>query len=108
MPLLLALIIPLIFGMAINRLYQIPRRLRRGELRLPGRQRAALHVATIAAYLVLLGYTVALAAALVHALLVADNHLSAYWELALYMAAYPLVYMGAAWVFYYGFKPPKA
>jgi hypothetical protein len=101
------LLIPLVLGLALHRLYQIPRGLWRGELRLPGRQRALLHVATITAYGVLLCCTVALVGALVHVFLVADDRLSAYWKLALYMAAYPLVYMGVAWIFYYGLKPPS-
>lgn len=102
-----ALLVPLVFCMALYRLYQIPRRLLRGELHLPGRRRLLLHVATVAAYGVLLCSTVALVAVLAHTFWVAGHGLSAYWELAAYLAAYPFVYMGAAWVFYYGFKPPK-
>ena len=49
---------------------------------------------------------VGLGAALVHALVAAENKLSAYWVLVVYVAAYPVVYMGAAWVFYYGFRSP--
>jgi hypothetical protein len=102
-----ALLVPLVFCMALYRLYQIPRRLWRGELALPGRQRLLLHLATVAAYGVLLCSTIALAVVLAHTFLVAGHGLSAYWELAAYLAAYPLVYMGAAWVFYYGFRPPS-
>ena len=63
---LLALILPLIFGLAITRLYQIPRKL--------------WHF-------------------------VAENHLHAYLSVAVYVGIYPLVYIAAAWVFYYGPKP---
>lgn len=100
-----ALILPLVFGLAIYRLYQIPRRLWAGELTLPGKQRAALSAATIAAYLVLLSYTIWLGIALVHALFVTDNRMPAYLSLAFYIAVYLLVYVGAAWVFYHGLKP---
>jgi len=103
--LLPALFLPLVFGLAIHRLYEIPQKLWRGELRLPGRQRIFLHAATIGAYGVLLGYTVALGIALAHALLAAQDRLSAYLALLGYMAAYPLVYFLAAWAFYYGLQP---
>jgi hypothetical protein len=99
-----ALLLPLIFGLAIHRLIGIPRELWRGKLRLPGRQRIVLHAATLAAYGALLGYTVALGAALVHALLAAQDRLSAYLALLGYVAAYPVVYFLAAWVFYYGLQ----
>ena len=100
-----ALIIPLVFGLALYRLYQVPRRLWTGELQLPGARNRLLHAATIAAYLVLLVCTLALGFALARTLLVAEDRLSAYWTLLAYMAAYPLVYIGVAWVFYYGLKP---
>jgi hypothetical protein len=103
--LLPALFLPLVFGLAIHRLVDIPRKLWRGKLRLPGKQRILLHAATIAAYGVLLGYTIALGAALVHALLAAQDRLSAYLALLGYVAAYPVVYFLAAWVFYYGLQP---
>ncbi|WP_291587054.1 hypothetical protein [Comamonas sp. UBA7528] len=64
-----------------------------------------LLAATAVAYLVLLAYTVALLAALVHTLLFAADSLSAYLELAAYALAYPLVYLAAAWTFYHGLKP---
>ena len=100
-----ALILPLVLGLAVFRLYQVPRRLWAGELRLPGRKRLLLHIATITAYLVLMAYTVALSLALARAILVAGDRLSAYGALLAYMAAYPLVYFGVAWIFYHGLKP---
>ena len=104
-----ALILPLVFGLAIYRMYQIPRRLWSGELVLPGKQHAALSAATIAAtiaaYLALLGYTIWLGTALVQAFFVTENRMAAYLSLAFYITVYPLVYVGAAWVFYYGLKP---
>lgn len=102
-----ALVIPLVLGLALVRLYRIPRQLRSGALVLPGRRRIVLHMATIAAYAVLLVYTVALGVALTQALFFAEGRLSAYLGLLAYVAAYPLVYMGAAWVFYHGLQPPS-
>lgn len=100
-----ALVIPLVFVLAIRRLYEIPQKLWRNQLRLPGRQRPLLHAATVTAYAALLGCTVALGAALAHVLLAAQDRLPAYVALLGYMAAYPLVYFFAAWVFYYGLRP---
>lgn len=101
-----ALVVPLVFGLAIHRLCTIPRRLWRAELRLPGRQRPLLHLATLVAYAALLGYTAALGIALVHALVAAQDRLPAYMALLGYMAAYPLIYFLTAWVFYYGLQRP--
>ena len=102
------LILPLVFGLAIYRLYQIPRRLWLGDLRLPGKQRPYLSTATVAAYLALLIYTIALGAALLQATFVPQNHIPVYLSLVACVLAYPVVYMGAAWVFYYGLKPKAA
>ena len=100
-----ALILPLVFALAVFRLYQIPRRLCSKELRLPGVRRPVLSAVTIAAYLALFAYTVGLGAALGHALLVADNRMAEHLHLLLYVIAYPVVYFLSAWVFYYGLKP---
>lgn len=100
--LLPTLFLPLVFGLAVFRLYQIPRKLWAGALRLPGRPRIILWMATVGAYLALLCYTIALGTALVRAVFFAESSYSAYLSLVIYVAAYPLVYFAAAWVFYYG------
>ena len=96
------IIFPLVFGLAIFRLYQIPKELFSGELRLPARYCTILFIATVCAYFVLLIYTVLLIASLVLALFFAENIASAYLSLIIYVAAYPFVYIGVAWIFYYG------
>ncbi len=58
--------------------------------------------ATVCAYFVLLIYTVLLIVSLVLALFFAENIASAYFSLIIYVAAYPFVYIGVAWIFYYG------
>jgi hypothetical protein len=100
-----ALILPLVFALAVARLYQIPRRLWSNELRLPGVRRPVLSAVTIAAYLALFAYTVGLGAALCHALLVAENRMAEYLYLLSYVIAYPVVYFLSAWTFYYGLRP---
>lgn len=99
-----AIIFPLVFGLAIFRLYQIPKKLLSGELQLPARHRTLLFTATVCAYFVLLIYTALLIISLVLALLFSENSAAAYFSLLIYVAAYPLVYIGVAWVFYYGFS----
>ncbi len=95
----------LVFGLAIVRLVQIPRRLWSGELRLADARCSALTVATVVAYLVLLGCTAALGGALRRTLLWSGGDAAAYLSLLGYFAAYPLVYVAAAWVFFDGLKP---
>lgn len=103
--LLPAFLILLVFGLAIFRLVQIPRRLCTGDLRLAGARFSALRVATVAAYGLLLACTVALGTVLLRILLWSGGDFAAYLSLLGYLAAYPLVYVAAAWVFFYGLKP---
>ena len=100
-----ALILPLVFGLAIYRLYQIPRRLSSGALRLPARRRSTWLLAGALAYFGLLACTVFLGFALVHLLFVEGDRLPAYLSLLAYLAAYPFAYVAAAWVFYYALVP---
>lgn len=99
-----AVILPLVFGLAIFRLYQIPKKLFSGELRPPVRHRAILFIATVFAYFLLLIYTALLITSLIFALFFSENSASAYFSLLIYVAAYPFVYIGVAWIFYYGFS----
>lgn len=98
------LIFPLVFGLAIYRLYRIPQMLLRGELQFPVKRRRWMLVAVTLAYVLLMSYTTALCAALVRAFVLAEHQLAAYMPLAVYIAAYPVVYVGVAWVFFYGLK----
>ncbi len=99
-----AMIFPFVFALAIFRLYQIPRRLLAGELQVPAQHRVLLSVGSGMAYMVLLGYTLALSAMLIHAIFLAEDRLSTYLSVLAYTLAYPVVYVAAAWVFYYGLK----
>jgi hypothetical protein len=94
----------LVFGLAVYRLVQIPRKLWSGDLRLAGGRFSALWVATVAAYVLLLGSTVALIVTLLRTLLWSGGDVAEYLSLLGYLAAYPLVYLAAAWVFFYGLK----
>lgn len=107
MVLLPAFLVLRVFGMAIYRLVQIPHKLWTGDLRLAGARFSALRVATVAAYGLLLACTVALGTVLLRTLLWNGGNVAAYLSLLGYLAAYPLVYLAAAWVFFYGLKPGK-
>ena len=96
--------LPFIFFMAINRLIRIPVALRRGELHVPVRCHRMLVVAGTGAYLLLLAYTASLFVAICKVILFASDVLAAWLPLVGYVAAYPLVYLAAAWVFYYALK----
>jgi hypothetical protein len=96
--------LPFIFFMAINRLIRIPVALRRGELHVPVRRHRMLVVAGTGAYLLLLAYTASLFVAICKVILFAPDVLAAWLHLVGYVAAYPLVYLAAAWVFYYALK----
>jgi len=100
-----ALVLPLVFGLAIYRLYQVPRRLASGELRPPAARRVLWSVAGAFAYAALLAYTLFLGASLARLVLISGSRLSAYFSLLGYVAVYPIVYVGAAWVFYYALIP---
>lgn len=99
------IVLPLIFILAVNRLYKIPVALWAGRLQVPAHRRLLLSVVSAAAYLMLMAYTIALSAALVRAVLFSANRFAAYLPLVGYVFAYPLVYLAAAWIFYYGLKP---
>ena len=98
-------LVSVVFCMALVRLYRIPTRLLRGELRAP-EHRWGLRLATVLAYALLLGWTLGLAAALGRAAL-APEPLQAVLELWGWMLAYPVVYFLTAWVFFYGLQQVK-
>lgn len=103
--LLPVLIFPFVLALALRRLVGTGWQLAHGRLRLADRRRALWAPAAALAYAALLGYSLALLAALGHALFMVTDRLPAYAALAGYVLAYPLVYFFAAWVFYYAFQP---
>lgn len=97
----LLLFIPIVLITALVRLYRIPHRLRRGEMRLRG-DRAALTVLTVAAYAALLIYTLAMLASVTYTLLIASVEDIDVLDLMAWWGAYPLAYVAAEWIFFYG------
>lgn len=98
------IVFPLVLCVALYRLYQIPRRLLSGALQLPATDRRGLWLATVAAYLVLLGHTLMLITTFTQSILTAGADASAYLSFLGWVAAYPIVYIGSAWVFFYGLQ----
>ena len=96
--------LPFVFIMAINRLIRIPVGLRRAELHVPALQRHMLVFAGAGAYLLLLVYTIGLFVVITKGVFFTSDAVAALLHAAGYVAAYPLVYMVAAWVFYYTFR----
>ncbi|WP_405124782.1 hypothetical protein [Pulveribacter suum] len=95
---------PFVLALALRRLIGIAWQLAHGRLRFASSRRALWVPAAALAYAGLLGYSLALFAALGHALFLATDRLPACLALAGYALAYPLVYFAAAWVFYYAFQ----
>lgn len=96
------ILVPIVFAMALNRLYQTPVRLRSGALRLADGKWWRLAAAL--AYVALLAGTMVVVLALVQACFFTVDTVAAYLHLAPYLLLYPLLYLATAWVFYYGLK----
>ena len=95
------LAIPIVLIAALLRLYRIPARLRRGQMRLH-RDRAGLTALTVAAYAALLAYTLAMLVSVANTFLIATIEDIAVLDLIAWWGAYPLVYVAAEWIFFYG------
>lgn len=98
-------LLPFLVGLAIYRLYQLGRRLWSGKLQFSPRHRPYLPLVTCGAYVTLLGYTIGLVVAVARIALNASFSTSALAPVAYAVVAYPFVYVGAEWIFYYGVKP---
>lgn len=98
------ILLPFLIGLAIYRLYQLPRRLRSGQLQFNPLHRPYLPLLTIATYLTLLAYTIGLVVALARTALNASFSAAGLAPALYAILAYPLVYVGAEWVFYHGVK----
>lgn len=97
----LLLFIPIVLITALVRLYRIPQRLRRGQMRLR-RDRAALTTLTVVAYITLLMYTLTILVSVTYTFLIASVEDIDVLDLMVWWGAYPLAYVAAEWVFFYG------
>ncbi|NDY93817.1 hypothetical protein [Ideonella livida] len=102
MMLLPALLLPLVLCLAVYRLVQWPRRLCSGALRLTPHQPALWGSLAVAAYGLLGACTVWVIWAVAQVAVAPDaDRLSAWLQVAGLVAAYPLVYLLTAWVFFH-------
>lgn len=100
-----ALIFPLVLSLALQRLYRIPTQLWRAEVHISPQRRGLWVIVCGAAYLALLSCTLKLGFVLAQAGWASSEPLSAYGAVLGWVAAYPCVYVGAAWAFFHGLKP---
>lgn len=97
----LLLFIPIVLITALVRLYRIPQRLRRGQVRLR-RDRAALTALTVTAYIALLAYTLAMLVSVTYTFLIASIEDINVLDLVAWWGAYPPAYVAAEWILFYG------
>jgi hypothetical protein len=98
------IVFPFIVSMAVYRLYQLPRRYFLGTIRLTHPGLSLRSTLTVVAYLGLLAYTVGVALLVIQTLLGGLSTLASWLDVAPALAAYPIVYIAAEWVFFYGFQ----
>ena len=103
-----ALVFPLVLALALQRLYRIPTQLWRAEVHVCPQRHGLWVMVCSAAYLALAGCTLKLGLVLAQAVWGFDEPLLAYVSVLGWAAAYPCVYVGAAWAFFHGLKPGPA
>ena len=103
-----ALVFPLVLALALQRLYRIPTQLWRAEVHVSPQRHGLWVMVCCVGYLALLGCTCKLGFVLVQAGWASTEPLSAYGAVLGWVAAYPCVYVGAAWAFFHGLKPGPA
>ncbi|MBI5258548.1 MAG: hypothetical protein HY855_18725 [Burkholderiales bacterium] len=103
-----AIALPFVLGLALFRLYQIPRQLWSGDLRFAAKGGAGLRVAVVLAWLVLLGTTLLLVGSVIQSIVTADHEAANHVFVLACVAGYPIVYIGTAWVFYHGLEKRPA
>ena len=111
MPFFLTVITPFIFLFGAYRLVQLALKLRQGLLKLNLQRGWILPLSTVLALLTLASCTVCVIAGYVYllwALFLPIFPMDQFLPLGGLLLAYPLIFFGCEWVFYYGLKPPKA
>lgn len=101
------ILFPVVLAAVLYRLYTLPRKYLRGEARLAGPKNSLLTLLTLAAYLGLLAYTVALMFLLARLAFSGHHNPEDWLSVALTAAGFPIMYVAAEWVFFYGFERPK-
>jgi len=99
---------PFLLAVAAYRLYVLPRRYMSGTLQMAQGTSKPISLLTGLAYLGLLAYTVCLVLLACKLALSSPTSIAEWLAVAPAFAGYPVAYIAAEWVFYYGFRrPPK-
>ncbi|MFT3800287.1 MAG: hypothetical protein QM766_03635 [Burkholderiaceae bacterium] len=101
------ILFPIVLAAVLYRLWTLPRRYLKGEARLAHPKKSLLTFLTLVAYLGLLAYTIVLMF-LIGQLAFSGHHTLEDWlSVALTAVGFPIMYVAAEWVFFYGFERPK-
>lgn len=111
MPFFLTVITPFIFLFGAYRLVQLALKLRQGVLQLNFQRGWILPLSTVLALFILVSCTAGVFAGylyLLWGLFLPNFPMAQLLPLGGLILAYPPIFFGCEWVFYYGLKPPKA
>ena len=103
------LLLPVILGMSVFRMYRIPQSLWLGQLRINPRRSVFATLSFGLTYLLLLAYTAIIIYSGMKAMANPPNTIHELFSLIKIGVGYPFVYLGFEWTFYYSIKPgPRA
>ena len=105
----LLLLLPVVLGMSLMRVFQLPRDLWAGRARINPRRKALSGLAFGVMYCAFAIYTVLVLCALARAIWTPPRTIQDFFAAAFVALAYPPVYVAFEWVLYYSVKPvPRA
>ena len=101
----LLLLLPAVFSLSVYRLYQLPRALRVGAIRVNPRHRLLAALALGFIYAVSAAYTAFVLFTAVRAIWTPPRTIQEFFSIAYVGAAYPFVCLAFEWVLYYAVTP---
>lgn len=101
----LLLLLPVVLGMSLMRVFQLPRDLWAGRARINPRRKALCAFAIAVMYCALATYTVLILCAVARAIWTPPRTIHDFFAAAFVTLAYPPVYVAFEWVLYYSVKP---
>lgn len=101
----LLLLLPVVLGMSLMRVFQLPRDMWAGRARINPRRKALCALAFGVMYCALATYTVLILCALGRAIWTPPRTIQEIFAAAFVALAYPPVYLAFEWVLYYSVKP---
>lgn len=101
----LLLLLPAVFSLSVFRLYQLPRDLRAGAIRVNPRNKLLAALVFGIIYAVLAAYTVFVLFTAARAIWTPPNTIQELLSIAYVGAAYPLVCLAFEWILYYTVTP---